>query len=175
MKAGVAIIGGIAGSVLAFKPEIVIGSQRGEGEPTSIERTTFHGDVEYRSESETVRWSPTENPDGPEDYTIEPFEDWASRRVEFAAGDAIMAAVRDRIDTKMPLLAAVASKEYIGTVMIVGADIDRVRRSDLPEIPKSTFVDAAPRSVEATVRLAERTHTETMPVFVEDGPPVMRA
>lgn len=175
MKAGIAIVGGVAGGVLTFKPGIVIGSPRGEGEPTSIERTTFDGHVEYQPETETVKWSSMENPEGPEHYSTEPFDDWASRRVKLAASHAVTAAVRNRIDTQMPMLAATDSKEYIGTVILVGADIDRIRRSDLPEISKSTFVDAAPRSVEATVRLAERTHTETMPVFVEDGPPVMIA
>lgn len=76
----------------------------------------------------------------------------------------------------MPSLVAAPFEEYVGTVIVVGTDIHRITGDEgLPEVPESTFVDAAPQGVEATVRLAGRTHTETMPVFVEDGPPVMQA
>jgi hypothetical protein len=165
-----------AGSVALFKPEVVVGSPRGEGKPVSTERSRFEGTVQYRPEPETVRWSSAEEPDGPEDYTAEPFEEWASREVEDVAADAVTAAVRERIDTELPSIVATSFEEYVGTTIVVGADIHRrTGNENLSKVPESTFVDAAPRSVEATVRLDGREHTQTMPVFVEDGPPVVLA
>jgi len=38
-----------------------------------------------------------------------------------------------------------------------------------PNISLDRLVDAAPRSVKATVRLSGRSHTETVPVFVDEA------
>jgi len=159
-----------AGGVALFKPEVIVGSPRGEGESISTERSTFEGTVEYQSESETVRWSSSENPDGPEDYTTGPFEDWASWRAYSAAVDAATAAIRERIDGEVGPFMSSISDQYIGPVVMLRLATRRKRNGEVeePNISLNRLVDAAPRNVEATIRLSGRSYTDTIPVFADE-------
>ena len=159
-----------AGGVALFKPEIIVGSTRGEGEALSTERSSFEGTVESRPGSERVRWSRAENPDGRGDYTTEPFADWASRRAYSAAGEAARVAVDERIDGEIGPFMKSISHEYVSPVVMLQLLTLRKRNGEVkePKISLDTLVDAAPRSVEATVRLAGRSHTERVPVFADE-------
>jgi hypothetical protein len=167
-------VGGAALSTVAavdlFAPGLIVGSPQAEGEPISTEQTTFEGTVDYRPESDTVRSSWQESPDDPDDYTTESFEKWASGRADGAAADAAGAVLRERVDGEIGPFTTSNSYEYLGWVVNLRLVTLRKRDGEVrePKITLETLVDAAPKHVEVTVRLSGRSHTERIPVFVDE-------
>jgi hypothetical protein len=146
-------VGGVALSAVAavdlFAPGLIVGSPQAEGEPISIEHTV-EGTVDYRPES---------------------FEEWASERAAGAAADAAtVAAVRERIDGEIGPFMRSVSDQYMGPAVLLRLLTIQEHNGEVrePKITLETLVDAAPKHVEVTVRLTGQSHTERIPVFVDE-------
>ena len=166
-------IGGISavGAVGVFKPEVLIGQPRGEGESISTDQTVPSETIEYRSTDDTVRYPKTTDPDGPEEYETERFEDWAKRKCASVGVEPAIAAVRERIDGDAEAIGTNMTREYIGTVILVTATTSLNREGEItqqPNVPFETLVEVTPRTVETTVRLDGQEHTRSVPVFVKE-------
>lgn len=169
---GSAGLAGVA-AVDLFAPALIVGSPQAEGSPISTERTVTDEDIEYRPRPDAVRWPRLTNPDGPDDYTVEPFEDWASRRAATVAHETVESVLPDRVDRELEGVGVSVGGEYLGLAVMVSTVIPRNEDGeprDEPVIARSTLVDAAPRHVVTTVRLDGGEHTRRVPVFVEERP-----
>lgn len=171
-------VGGAALSALAavdlFAPGLIVGSPQAEGDPVSTERTVTDEDIEYQPDSDTVHWPALMSGDGTvAEYETEPFADWASREAAVAAHDAVESVLPERLDGDPEGVGVSVSGEYLGLAVTVSTVIPRGDGGELqaaPRIARSTLVDAAPRTVEATIRLGDGEHTRDVPVFVEERP-----
>lgn len=158
-----------AGGLWTFKPEVLVGHPRGEGAPISVDRTITDDSVEYRPNSDTVRWPRYSAAEGGTE--VEPFEAWARRRCAVVAADSVLPAVRERVDGELSGVGKGASGEIIGLVVTVHvgtayeADGDVV---DEPSISKRELVAVTPRTVHTTITFEGRSHTRAVPVFVEE-------
>ena len=146
-------VGGAALSAVAavdlFAPGLIVGSPQAEGEPISTEHT-IEGTIDDRPES---------------------FEKWASERAAGAAADAAtVAAVRERIDGEIGPFMRSVSDQYLGPAVLLRLLTIREHNGEVrkPKITLETLADAAPKHVAVTVRLAGRSHTERIPVFVDE-------
>lgn len=160
-------------SVDLFAPELIVESPQAEGEPISTERTVTDEDIEYQPDSDTVRWPALMSGGEVEEYEVEPFADWASREAAVAAHDAVESVLPERLDGETEGVGVSVSGEYLGLAVTVSTVIPRNDGGELqaePRIARSTLVDAAPRTVEATIRLGDGEHIRDVPVFVEERP-----
>lgn len=158
----------IAGGIGAFEPAVIVGLPRAEGDAISVERTV--DGVEYRPASDTVSWSRSTGDGGP--YETEPFEKWASRKAASVGSDAILPAIRDRIDEEVQGIGTGVADEPIGMVVAVTVGTTYDRDGDVtsePNLSVEDVVDVAPRTVHTKVTLEGREYTRPIPVFVEEA------
>ncbi|WP_143165378.1 hypothetical protein [Halobaculum gomorrense] len=143
---------------IAADPEL----RRARGAPITTEQAVSRESVEYRPESDTVRYSDT----------VEPFERWAERACAAVGAKAVLPAIDRRIDGAGDSLDGVGRGVRhlaFGTVITVDhtvvADPDGTARRE-PTVRFADLVAVAPRSMRSTVSLAGREHTRRVPVAV---------
>lgn len=162
----------VAGGIAAYKPALMIESPRGKGEPVSIERTISDEYIEYRPSTDEVRYPTLMSADGPVAHETEPFGRWAKRRCASVGSDAVLPAIQNRFKKRVEGIGKAASGEYNGMVITVMAVTRLNREGEVigePNISFEELVEAAPRTVHATVRLEDREYTRNVPVFVEQS------
>lgn len=169
---GLGGVGGVSvpGMVSAFAPETIVGLPRGEGAPVTVEQELTDEAVDYRPASDTVRWSRSTGEGGP--YTTEPFGTWASRTAASVGSDAVLPAIRERLDGEATGIGNGVSDELVGMVIAVSIGTTYDREGQVvsePNVSLEELVDVTPRTVRTTVTLEGREYTRPVAVFVEEG------
>ena len=162
----------IPGGITALNPEVIVGHPQGRGAPVSTEQTITDEGIEYRPSSDTVKWVKLRSEEGPVAYETEPFEKWADRRCAAVGSDIVLPTIQTRVDKELQGVGKGASGEIIGLVITVhiGSAYDRDGNVlSEPNISVETLLDVTPRTVQTTIKLKEREHFRSVPVFVEES------
>jgi hypothetical protein len=149
---------------------------RCRGDPVSAERSVTDepgyedDDMEYFPENETVRYVAARSRGEPAKYSTIAFDDWASLECAEAAAVRTREVTADRLGTDEFGSAIGRPPEFAdGDDSVVRLSLEtRVEDGETvstPTVSRDQLADAAPRSVEATVSLADEEFSRTVPVF----------
>lgn len=153
------------------------GPDRAEGEPVSVERTVtdepgYDDDIEYFPSNRTVRFVEARSGDEPLSFGTWSFEEWGTFETAEVGLERARAATSERLGTNeigssvgVPPDTAALENVVIWLELSVQKDRDG-NVTSTPTIPYSALVEAAPRSVHATVSVKGDEFSRTVPVFV---------
>ncbi|WP_455448200.1 hypothetical protein [Natrinema thermotolerans] len=170
-------IASLAGVTAFAKPEFVLGlgkGKRGAGEETSITKTITDNDISYREESNEVRYPTVYSGGEPQEFATESFKRWAKRKAASVGSTVILPTIEDRLDTSLHGVGKSVGGRFFQTVIFVNYITPRDPESDHPDLSFEEVVKVAPQEVHATVVLAGKKYTRSVPVIVRksnDGVP----
>lgn len=173
LAAGGAGVSSLLGAVLLTNPArlspLLREGVQGRGEPVAAEETVTDDSVAYLERTDEVRYVTARGGEGPLEHETEPFERWAERECASVGLPAVVPTVEDRLGTDFEHTSGLEG-EWYGLVIELGYpsyEAAERRRSAHGGVGFDELVDAAPRTVRATVRLEGKTHTRDVPVLVQ--------
>lgn len=153
--------------------------RRGEASPVTVETTVDRDGIEYLEDGDAVRYVAAyrapENftaTDGPPTrtpvYETVAFEEWAEVECASAGSTRVVEAVRSRVDGGSAISGGVTSRDNTTVILVIHQTLLDVEGNVLsePDVGFDRLVAAAPRSVAVELRLEEREHACTVPVYV---------
>ena len=150
---------------------------RCRGDPVAVERTLadepgYDDGIEYFPRNATVRYVAMENADGPVSFGTFRFREWASMEAAEAGVERVREVTETRLGTDrfgsgvgQPPGLSLGNSLVVRLVAPVRVEDGKTVETDAVEL--SRLVEAAPRSVDATVSLAGDEFSRTVPVFAE--------
>ena len=153
------------------------GPVRGGAEPIAFDEPFERDEVEYLSDSHEVRYVAMYRRVGPPErgsqsrepvYETIPFRRWGRNRCASMGASRVGEVVREATGERKAISAGVFEQDD-GRAISVKLVTTLGRSGEVVSEPSVAFDDlvaVTPRSVDATVRLADQEHAETVPVWV---------
>ncbi|MFB6270385.1 MAG: hypothetical protein ABEH83_10600, partial [Halobacterium sp.] len=135
-----------------------------------VERTVVNEEYEYVESNDTVRFPAARSGGTVVQYEYEPFDEWAAVEGASVAATRVRARLSGRVGASDAISVAIGSPEdsdRLRVTVMLYTHLDR--EGDVisePSVSRSAVAAAAPRSVTVTLHFADRTHTDTYPVYV---------
>lgn len=145
------------------------GPVRGEAEPVSVERTIRDEDFEYLPEKDAVRYLARYDRGTPV-YSTMTFARWGRIQSADVGAERVREVLAASLDDMEGVGTGLTNRGE-GLTITVGLNTTRDRDGEVIREPSVGFeevVSVTPRTVEATVRLADREHREAVDVWVEE-------
>lgn len=155
---------------------------RGRADSVAVETAVERDEVEYLSEDDAVRYVAARvhadheafvagtNTEREPRYETSPFEQWASTECARVGAKRVLEVVRGRLERGRDEVRYGVTKEdgekaiHVEYSTVVGRDGTVTSE---PTVDHDELVAATPASITATISLDGRTHTETIPVWVQ--------
>ncbi|PSQ46223.1 hypothetical protein BRD15_09710 [Halobacteriales archaeon SW_6_65_15] len=157
-------------------------ADRGRADPVAVETTVERDEVEYLPEEDAVRyvaaWMHADheafvdgtNTEREPRYETTPFEQWAPTECARVGAERVLEVARDRLERgREEVRYGVSAEDGAETIhveysTVLGRDGTTVSE---PTVDHDELVAATPASVTVTISFDGRTHTETIPVWVQ--------
>ncbi|WP_336000667.1 hypothetical protein [Halorientalis halophila] len=153
--------------------------ERGAADPVSASRTYDRSRYAFLDDRHAVRYAatgsaetpiPTGTPEYPEQYATSPFEEWGRTNTASVAADRVGTVLEDRGFGSVSVGYTLDHDEY-GFAANVDLTTTLARDGRVLSTPEPDFdpvVEATPRSVDVTVRLADQEYSRSVPVWVAE-------
>lgn len=145
---------------------------RGGAAEVSVERTITDEEYQYVESNDTVRYPATMAGDEVAEYDYLPFDEWGHFEGASVAAEYVRPLLDERLPDAEAVNVAVSTRgDQEGNQLRVSLRTHLARDGDVisePSVSRSEVVEATPHTVDAMIHFAERTYTDTYPVYVEE-------
>ncbi|MCU4799811.1 hypothetical protein OB920_05460 [Halobacteria archaeon HArc-gm2] len=152
------------GGVAVFKPDLITGPPRTQGDPISLgERHQMENVIEYHSSNHTVtHLGPGSHPR----IETNSFRKWAKMQSETIAKNAVLEATKSRFDGDLTGINMISSRHYLEEAICIFYIVNAGQLQDMeaPNVPFEAILERAPKKVDLTLVLEGNEYEAEYPV-----------